>query len=654
MQAPFTLGELSGEYQGWIDQYLALLSTYIITLEQKYEKEISMLDIRSNITEVAMFIAGSRASYWYLCTNEKVRAMSEVLFTQRMLTKTTDTRFVNNSVNHLYIVDKAFKCFPEKNVWWETFLHHFASFYRRLRRTRYLLMNTESIPKHKKKELFCLTDLYESSIMYLTRPVETLLPEVSHGALDPGFFIDLPQDQKCYVCAVEIGGKKAQLQLQLPEDKNIWNVDDSKTIEEKMLIRDPRLPIIFEEEYKRGFVVTCGVNPNCNAKAHEFQLEVHKHFAKANLRFLIQTQKCEGCLTFSCETHRCSGCKRIRYCSQKCLVDNWKVHQSYCKQLSENKSAEVGTIGCRKLEGENRKVQYDWCVDWLGKCDTIIKLCFLNWQVQGIGIEKLLPKEPKKRKKKKTEQEQPLSDANTEDVGANKDKQDTETAAEEEEEEESVSVKVIRCSSVKPTDIAAKLRGLFENDGYKVSVFALCGKGKDSTITPLNPGEKCKHHACCKDKNDEESEDNSSEEEEHENLQKVRKIVQQHRKNTMFKESFEIRHVKSQAGLNEKICDVVDAQPKNGNLIDQRVVCKLKDEDTQVSLKQTNLVDIHATIDDLFGTTCTNGHVYRKSSTKLSNTFVNKMLKKVAEWAIGKSYTRPDQLHRYFVKTICK
>ena len=101
MQAPFTLGELSGEYQGWIDQYLALLSTYIITLEQKYEKEISMLDIRSNITEVAMFIAGSRASYWYLCTNEKVRAMSEVLFTQRMLTKTTDTRYVNNGVNHI-------------------------------------------------------------------------------------------------------------------------------------------------------------------------------------------------------------------------------------------------------------------------------------------------------------------------------------------------------------------------------------------------------------------------------------------------------------------------------------------------------------------------------------------------------------------------
>eukprot|EP00090_Calanus_glacialis_P008066 TRINITY_DN16412_c0_g1_i3.p1 TRINITY_DN16412_c0_g1~~TRINITY_DN16412_c0_g1_i3.p1 ORF type:complete len:765 (-),score=146.13 TRINITY_DN16412_c0_g1_i3:103-2106(-) len=541
-----------------------------MAIEGKYEKEIRMLDLIGNITEIAMFIAGSRASYWYLCTNEKVRAMSEVLFTQRMLTKTTDTRYVNNSVNHLYIVDRAFSVFPEKNVWWETFLHHFASFYRRLRRTSYLLMNTESIPKQKKKEHVYFEDLYEDSIMSLSRPVETLLPVVVlHGALDPGFFIDLPQGQKCHICAAEIGGKKAQLQLEMPENQNIWNVDDSKSKEENMLIRDPKLPIIYEEEYKRGFFVTCGVNPNCNAKAHEFQLEVYKQIAEANLRLLIQSQKCEGCLKFSCATHRCSGCKRIRYCSQECLVDNWKVHKTFCKNQSEKENAEEATIGCRKLEGEEKKVHSDWCVDWLGKCDTIVKLCFSNWHVEGVGIEQLLPKERKKRKKKQKETKQ---DEKPEEVGANEDKQETETAAAAETEDKCI--------------------------------------------------------------------------EEHENLQKVRKIVQQHMKNIMHNKGFEIRHVKSQKRLNEKICYVVDFEPKNAKLLDQRAVCKLKDEGKQVYLKHTNLVDIHATIDDLYGTSCANGHVYMKSSTRLSNTFVNKMLKKIAGWAVGQSYTRPDQLHR--------
>ena len=73
---------------------------------------------------------------------------------------------------------------------------------------------------------------------------------IASNQLDPGFLIDLPQDQKCFGCAAQIGGKKAQLQLQLPEDQNIWKVDDSETIEEKMLIRYSKLPIIFEEENK--------------------------------------------------------------------------------------------------------------------------------------------------------------------------------------------------------------------------------------------------------------------------------------------------------------------------------------------------------------------------------------------------------------------
>jgi hypothetical protein len=118
------------------------------------------------------------------------------------------------------------------------------------------------------------------------------------------------------------------------------------------------------------------------------------------------------------------------------------------------------------LDSENLKVKTGrfsmiGVLTGLENATPLSNFVFLDWQVQGIEITQLLPKENKKRKKKHKEEAKPLSDGNAEEAQANNDKQDTETAAEVEETEESVSVKVIRCSSVKPTDIAAKLRGLF-------------------------------------------------------------------------------------------------------------------------------------------------------------------------------------------------
>merc|ERR1711874_213972 len=128
------MGEISGEYLGWIDEYLAILGVYLVAINIKYEDEIESLGIKSNLSHIAMFIIGIRADYWTFVTCERSRAMSEVQLNQRM--HLIGKHISDKDTKILYEIDTAFKTLDQKNVWWETFLHHLAAFYRRLRRTR--------------------------------------------------------------------------------------------------------------------------------------------------------------------------------------------------------------------------------------------------------------------------------------------------------------------------------------------------------------------------------------------------------------------------------------------------------------------------------------------------------------------------------------
>merc|ERR1712130_118019 len=248
MNPPFVMGEISGEYLGWIDEYLAILGVYLVAIEAKYEDEIESLGIKSNMSQIAMFIIGIRANYWYFITSERSRAMSEVQFTQRM--HLISAHIVDKDTKHLHEIDTAFKSLSHKNVWWETFLHHLATFYRRLRSTRYVILGTENIPKNKKKEFDLFEHLHENAMLNLSKSVEILLPmspSKKLGDLLPGFLAQLSSDQNCMVCNLNIGGKRAQFQLQIPIDQNLLYVPSSKTLEDIMLVRFPKLPIIFED-----------------------------------------------------------------------------------------------------------------------------------------------------------------------------------------------------------------------------------------------------------------------------------------------------------------------------------------------------------------------------------------------------------------------
>jgi len=113
------------------------------------------------------------------------------------------------------------------------------------------------------------------------------------------------------------------------------------------------------------------------------------------------------------------------------------------------------------------------------------------------------------------------------------------------------------------------------------------------------------------------------------------------RMTTLQGKDFEIRHVKNQAWLNGKICRVIDAESKH-----PRVVCKLQIEEKLISLKLTNLVDIGANIDDIVGTYCDEGHMFKKSNSDLGEPFVQKKLKELISWAEESSQNRPDQVYR--------
>eukprot|EP00092_Neocalanus_flemingeri_P008974 GFUD01009655.1.p1 GENE.GFUD01009655.1~~GFUD01009655.1.p1 ORF type:complete len:1191 (+),score=266.73 GFUD01009655.1:76-3573(+) len=688
MQPPFVMGEISGQYLGWIDEYLAILGVYLVAIEAKYEDEIESLGIKSNMSQIAMFIIGIRANYWYFVTSEKSRAMTEVQFTQRM--HMISTHIVDKDTKHLHEIDTAFKTLNHKNVWWETFLHHMAEFYRRLRSTRYLLFNTENIPKNKKKEFSIFKNLHDNGILNLSRSVEILLPSSPSnklGDLLPGFLVSLSSGTKCYVCHVDIGGKRAQYQLQVPIDQNIWNVHHSKTLEEIMLIRYPKLPIIFEDMDEKGLVVTCGINTNCNTKALQIQLEYYEMITRANINFAFKSQKCQGCLRYSYESHRCSGCRSVRYCSQDCLVDDWKVHQTLCKEYSENGTLE--SIGCRKLEGDHKKAYFDQCVYWLGKCDAVVKVILSSWKDKNIGFHQLCESEPPKKKKKKKLESKGAN--NVEEDENNKENEEIVTEIPDkpedshpQKEKTGPRVTIVSSDSFKSKFMSEKLAGLFEH-GVKVVVCSLGENGKDINMKPFitedKDGNKTVHKENIPEKNriksvddddaktsdkKQQSESRSSSEKSEgksddkkkdstnghfkpikpENLEKVKKIIHQHRSNTMLGKHFEIRHIKNQAWLNDKICQVIDVEPKNQDLFDPRVVCKLKGEDKQFSLKQTNLVDICADIDDLVGTRCVEGHIFRKPDKNLTNSYVSKMLKKIQTWAAETNQVRPDQLHR--------
>ena len=696
MQSPFIMGEISGEYLGWIDEHLATLGIYLVSIEAKYQDEIKELEIKGNMDEIAMFILGIRANYWYYVTSEKNRAMSQVLFAQKL------HEISHDDTTDLLKVDTAFKKLKSKSVWWETFLFQLAAFYRRLRQTRYILLNTDSIPPKRKKEFSKFEELHRHALGNLSISVEMLLPFAPSkrpGDLLPSFFVVLSSGTRCSICSINIGGNKAQYQLQVPIDQNLWKVDPSHALEDIMLIRYPQRPIIFDMG-KKGLLVTCGVKTSCNIKALQVQLENYDRIAKSNINFLFKSRRCQGCLQFTYESHRCSGCRAVRYCSQGCLEKDWKSHQDFCK--SDQKDEIRPEINSRKLKPSDKKDYFEDCVNWLGKSDPIVQVIMSSWKDKGLGYEQICEEESEMQKKKKKKKNGKNPSRNR----VNEDQEKTEEepkikvtnkdARNHKKDKNSGSDSPKSGQGSSPTfdskETGANLEEMFQN-GVKVVVCSVDDTGKGVSMKPFITEDDEGNKTIYKENMPEFQKKQIDEKKWAENLkrtgakegkgqpmmreiartyvrrekpkqskptpppspkkqalcqenfEKLQAIVKKHRIESLNGRHFEIRHLKKQPHLNEELCKVVNVEFRN-DLFNPRVSCRLKREDKIVSLKLLNLVDIGAGIESMANVMCMEGKPHQMPGNGLTDAKVKYMLQQTIAWAKENDQTRPDEIYR--------
>lgn len=131
-----------------------------------------------------------------------------------------------------------------------------------------------------------------------------------------------------------------------------------------------------------------------------------------------------------------------------------------------------------------------------------------------------------------------------------------------------------------------------------------------------------------------------------ESVDKARSLIQMHKMNDVLGKFFVVRHVKNEPSLNDQKVKVTDIDQRSSDFFDQRVVCKLRGKSRYVSLKQTNLIDVNANVNNAVGTYCMEGHLIKGSISTMSKTQVMKRLNHVITWATKSGENRPDQLYR--------
>merc|ERR1712183_629500 len=101
--------------------------------------------------------------------------------------------------------------------------------------------------------------------------------------------------------------------------------------------------------------LVCCPSTSCIKTGLRLQREELKVEAEANTAFMWSALQCDGCLRWSLVTRKCSGCRGVRYCSQDCQKDNWRIHKVLCSQLADSEDYRLAS---RKLTGE-KKIQHE-------------------------------------------------------------------------------------------------------------------------------------------------------------------------------------------------------------------------------------------------------------------------------------------------------
>ena len=407
MQCPFEMGEMTGEYYGWVDKKLAILSFYLKGIVHLFPDEIE----QDAIFNIQSFVLSMRATYWYLATGEKRSKQTEVLFS----TYVTMNRRKESAM--FSYAETMFKKKKTKNAWWETFLFHLADFYKRLGWTKFVSFNVVLTDHKKKREFDGLEAIHNHAISCLNEPLllphETKLPDQANRDL----LVLLPEGTKCSCCERDLGGLSATWMLQTKVYRPLWVPetpekpellpDTVEALGDLMLVRQYGIPVVFEypsvsernnsEATSQWTLVSCARNTHCLVTVAKMQFEKIESSARLSINWLFKTQRCHGCLQFCYESHRCSSCRSVRYCSKDCLGEDWKGHEGSCKNFALEPTEAIST---RKLEGKPRSAFFAKCIHYLMTSDPYFEYFAARWAHEGLTVDDLIVQPVKKEKEK--------------------------------------------------------------------------------------------------------------------------------------------------------------------------------------------------------------------------------------------------------------
>ena len=347
-QFPFQLGENTGVFLGWIDEYLYNLTRLFLKIFTGQHRHLFQ-PAGNDVTE---YMETLRSKYWVYVLIERRPHVSEIHLAQHALSYLPkDCPWSGEAFNKLDLALKGEK-------YWEQFLASLGEFFKRLRRVKYSSLNLETISEKERA----------GSLQSLLQLAELQTDRQLDFTLDFSFPLvtRLPADLTCLACQRSLGGETAQHQLQHPN--LAWLADTDYHKMDLVNLRLAGRPVIHQKSEAGGeMVVTCGTRA-CISRGLEEQEENLRKEGRAVLEFLCQAQLCYGCLRHSLRTHRCSQCRAVRYCSNLCLQADWARHQPACRgEVRES-------LGSRRLEGPEQHNHNLNCDLFLYRCDPLMYL----------------------------------------------------------------------------------------------------------------------------------------------------------------------------------------------------------------------------------------------------------------------------------------
>ena len=311
----------------WIDAYLTnllrLVSSVCIEIQEVGEEEMFGL------------------FKWHKCTRGYFLFLSSWLKEGKLTEFHLAQYFFGYSLSFFSIaeLDSKIRDKAVQNEVWETLIFQLAKFFQILRMVKYKFINIMSIKKKKPAQYRALKPFYESGLkMFESSTAGSLNSQSSRISLPPGTL--------CVGCKGDLGGKEAQLFLNLAKDSK--------------MIRVPSTPCVLDMSDTAKNIVVCGKHEACSSRAKALYQQLLQDEMKALMDVLPDTKICHGCSRYSLKTHRVSRCREARYCSQDWLNQDWKEHKIRCREFTRPGIKEL--YDTKKLEGEARMIHTEDCL----------------------------------------------------------------------------------------------------------------------------------------------------------------------------------------------------------------------------------------------------------------------------------------------------